>query len=371
MTSLSIGLAISAETPLLDLTPPPAPISLITVDGFPALENVVYGASEITFTLAGTSAYAGDHVIDATEQGQTATGPVNEVPPVVNGFTGVGAQLNCDGGLWAFDPDEGVPDYAFQWRRDGVDIPGATAQAYTQSGDDAGHALSCVVTASQPVGSRSIGTNTVSMPAFAMIERVGSDFLSDNAAGTEGSVTVDLSAYRTGDTILIFAGPGEYVAQGNLTLDGVAATKISTDQFGNTGACQSAFALTLTDPGNATAQIQTLNGTSHNFRAFAVYAMRGYVPTEVSADYRNSGGAGLTTSLTVSNASNAILCCVTGVVWDSATWSAVTLEETETLTGETMSTALAVDVPVGAILPAVNTNTSGRAALISVLLEVT
>lgn len=370
MTSLSLGLAISLDTPLLDLPPPPAPVSLITVDGFPTLDNVILGAAGITFTLAGTSSFAGDHVIDPAEQTQTATGPVNEVLPALTGTPGTGEELICDGGLWAFDPDEGVPSYTFQWHRDGVDIAGATARTYTQTLADAGTALSCSVTASQPVGARTASSADMSVPGVAMLERVGVDFYHDNTAGTEGTVTVDLSAYGAGDTILIFTGPGEYVAQGNLTLDGVAATKISSDQSGNTGARNSAFTITLSGSGSANAQIQTLNGSMTNFRAFAVYALRAYAVTGVSHDFRNSGSAPLSTSLTVTAPGNAVLSCVVGLTWDATTWVAVSEDETEALSGESLGTARALNVPTGTIQPEVSTNAAGRAALISVLLEV-
>lgn len=211
--------------------PLPPPVALTTVNGFPALENVVFGEADITFTLAETSAFAGSHVVDASEQVLIANGPVNEVAPGLNGVSGLGEVLTCDGGLWAFDPDHGSPEYSFQWLRGGISIPGAMGQTYTQVAADSGQELSCLVTASQAIGARSAlsaGLVPGQQPG-GLLERVGGAFYADNTVSTNANITVDLSPYGAGDTLLVFTGAGEFVADGDMSVDGVAATKISTD----------------------------------------------------------------------------------------------------------------------------------------------
>lgn len=369
-----MGIAISVDilSGLGDLPgPTPDPVQLITADGIPAIDGVTFGAGDIVISLAGTSAYPGDHVIDPGEQAQLATGPVNEIAPAVTGTQGAGQVLFCDGGLWAFDPDGGTPVYSFQWQRDGSDIPGAHSRAYTQSVEDDGTGLGCIVTATHANGSRSASSGGVSAPVPNLLQRVGDQFYSDNTSGTTGTINVDLSAYGAGDTLLIFTGPGEYVAAGDLSVDGVAATKISTDRAGNFGARAAVFEHTLSAAGSATTSIQTVNGIEQGTRAFAVYALRGYSVSEVAHAERNSGGAALLNDLTISVPNNAVVSCCLGVIWDGIAWTGATSEETLNIALDSIGTALATNLPTGAVQCSALPNADTRSALISVLLETT
>jgi hypothetical protein len=75
--------------------------------------------------------------------------PVNVTVPYVSPETAaVGASLNCTMGTWTNEP----ASYAYQWMRDGAALTGTSAD-YTIVADDAGHSLSCVVTATNAVGS--------------------------------------------------------------------------------------------------------------------------------------------------------------------------------------------------------------------------
>ena len=68
--------------------------------------------------------------------------PVNSVLPAITGTTTVGQTLTCTSGTWSKSPS-----YAYQWRRDGVAISGATANTRVLAAPDAGAAMSCTVTA--------------------------------------------------------------------------------------------------------------------------------------------------------------------------------------------------------------------------------
>ena len=59
-----------------------------------------------------------------------------------------------------------VPVYAFQWKRDGMAIPGATGQVYDRVAADAGAVLTCDVTASNASGTVTITTSGVICPAL-------------------------------------------------------------------------------------------------------------------------------------------------------------------------------------------------------------
>ncbi len=61
----------------------------------------------------------------------------------------VGSTLTCLEGTWGGHP---APTLSVQWLRDGSAIPGATTATYVVQSADAGHTLSCLVTASNGVG---------------------------------------------------------------------------------------------------------------------------------------------------------------------------------------------------------------------------
>lgn len=85
--------------------------------------------------------------------------PVNTVPPAVSGDATVGATLTCAPGTW----DTGT--ITFQWRRDGIAIPGATSATYVLTAQDAGTTVDCLVTATNADGSTDMATGGVTVPA--------------------------------------------------------------------------------------------------------------------------------------------------------------------------------------------------------------
>jgi hypothetical protein len=74
--------------------------------------------------------------------------PVSLIPPAITGAPVVGQPLGCSQGVWTGPPSS----YAYQWMRQGVDLPGATLASYTVVTDDVGKALRCRVTASNSMG---------------------------------------------------------------------------------------------------------------------------------------------------------------------------------------------------------------------------
>jgi hypothetical protein len=75
--------------------------------------------------------------------------PANNSLPVITGGQVPGTSLVCSTGTWSGSPGS----FSFQWRRDALPIPGATAAAYTIVPADRGHALACAVTAANVTGS--------------------------------------------------------------------------------------------------------------------------------------------------------------------------------------------------------------------------
>ena len=79
----------------------------------------------------------------ATGEGPEPGAPVNTVLPTISGEPVVGKKLTATPGEWDLD---GLT-FAYQWRADGVDIPGATSDRYRVVAADQGKALTVVVTA--------------------------------------------------------------------------------------------------------------------------------------------------------------------------------------------------------------------------------
>jgi hypothetical protein len=83
--------------------------------------------------------------------------PVSSVPPVISGGTSVGSLLTSTLGSWLNFPIS----YAFQWKRNTIDIPSATTSTYTLVQADAAQDIFCVVTATNAGGSTPATSNNI------------------------------------------------------------------------------------------------------------------------------------------------------------------------------------------------------------------
>lgn len=106
-------------------------------------------------------------VSDATPVVTEVSGPINRGEPVISGTTVVGQRLTTTTGAW-----EGTPPitFAYQWRRCGADgglpdasncpaIPGAAANSYVLTPQDAGLRIRVRVTATNASGSTTVASN--------------------------------------------------------------------------------------------------------------------------------------------------------------------------------------------------------------------
>lgn len=84
--------------------------------------------------------------------------PVNTVAPAITGTATVGQTLTCSTGTWT----GATPfTYTYQWKRNNVDILGATLSTYTLVIADDATSIKCTVTATNGSGSVSADSNTV------------------------------------------------------------------------------------------------------------------------------------------------------------------------------------------------------------------
>jgi len=106
-----------------------------------------------------TTKPTGDHVTEVAYSGEGSgaieppAAPVNVDVPLVTGPNGVdpadvGQTLNCTMGNWQGEPT----GYAYQWKADDVDA-GNGDTSYLVDAADAGKTITCVVTATNAIGS--------------------------------------------------------------------------------------------------------------------------------------------------------------------------------------------------------------------------
>ncbi len=87
--------------------------------------------------------------------------PTSTVAPAISGTTTVGSTLTSTHGTWTGT----LPfAYTYQWQREGVDIGGATASTYVVVLADVGDDITCIVTATNAVGSVPATSNTLLIP---------------------------------------------------------------------------------------------------------------------------------------------------------------------------------------------------------------
>jgi Tol biopolymer transport system component len=86
--------------------------------------------------------------------------PGSQSPPRITGRALEGETLTCSPGTFSNGPNS----TAFQWRRDGGDISGATGTTYVVGASDIGHSLTCLVVATNPGGSASAESAVVVPP---------------------------------------------------------------------------------------------------------------------------------------------------------------------------------------------------------------
>jgi hypothetical protein len=101
--------------------------------------------------------------------------PANTVAPLVTGTADEDEVLSCTEGTWV---GTGTISYTYQWQRGSSAISGATSSTYTVTLADRGFLISCVVTATDDLGDRSVSSNFVGpvpLTIFMLLET--GDFL--------------------------------------------------------------------------------------------------------------------------------------------------------------------------------------------------
>jgi hypothetical protein len=112
-----------------------------TTTGSDGTWYILYVSASLSWTAAETKNFS-----------ITASAPVivpNEYPTITGSDHSVGQTLTCSTGTWGYTPTS----YAYQWKKNGVSIGGATSSSYTVQAGDSGAVLTCEVTATNVTGS--------------------------------------------------------------------------------------------------------------------------------------------------------------------------------------------------------------------------
>ena len=153
----------------------------------------------------------------------TAVAPVNTGLPVISGTPAPGQTLSASNGTWANTPTS----YAYQWKRDGVAISGATGSTYAVQSADSGTTLTVTVTASNAGGSAS--ATSAGLAISSLFSSLVAYWKLDEASGTRYDATM------RGNDLPLLGTPGTAPAPINNGTSFVAASSQSLGPSATTG----------------------------------------------------------------------------------------------------------------------------------------
>lgn len=122
-----------------------------------------------------------------------AVAPAIITAPVISGNTLITGTLTVDTGSWNNLPSS----FAYQWKRDAVDVAGATTNSYAKSSPDQDKVITCLVTATNGIGSTGQISNSIG-PIIAAPVGIGAPTISGGT--TVGAVLTVSGGSWTGST---------------------------------------------------------------------------------------------------------------------------------------------------------------------------
>lgn len=133
------------------------------------------------------------------DSGSGGAPPVNTVAPVISGSTSLNSLLSCTTGTWT---GTAPITYAYQWKRNGNDIIGATSSLYTIQVADSAAAITCTVTATDVNGSAAATSNTITAQTFVAPTNTVAPAISGTAQ--EGQTVTCSTGTWTGTPIITY-----------------------------------------------------------------------------------------------------------------------------------------------------------------------
>lgn len=174
----------------------------------------------LDITVIDPSNFAGTYSVDTAD---LQTGPLPLVAPVVSGTPAAGQVLTANDGLWVFETSAGEPVQGWQWRRGGVDIPGAISATYTVQSEDLASGLSVLEIMTDENGTRAVTTQIIaaSFSPTADPALIGWWDASDTATITDSAGAVSNWADKAGSVALTQAFEPQKPETGTRSLNGL------------------------------------------------------------------------------------------------------------------------------------------------------
>lgn len=188
-------------------------------------------------------------------------------PPTISGTGVVGQTLTAATGAWTNLPDS----YAYQWKRGGAAISGATSATYVLQSADGNTAITCTVTATNSIGSGSQTTNAINvLPAFVF--PTGMQAIYSTRLVVNGYAGSCLTVRRMWDNTTANIG---FVGS---NLDVASAVAFLKDGSGNT--VQGFVEAWFDQSGNGNHAVQTTSTPSEFRPSLLVIGQRAYITFE-------------------------------------------------------------------------------------------
>jgi surface protein len=168
-------------------------VLLIAWNSLPSVSSGLNPVFNATFYTAGGAAEAAKTNLEnnygwiITDGGAAVDEPPTTLDtPQISGLNIAGNVLTVDEGLWSGSP---TITFTYQWKRDNVDIVGATLVNYTLTNDDVNTDVTCDLTATNAFGSVTVTSNTVTIQAITG--------LLDEHTGAAAAFAIDSRLYSS------------------------------------------------------------------------------------------------------------------------------------------------------------------------------
>ncbi len=152
--------------------------------------DIMVDEGDFTVTVSGASLAHHNGTHGPFLASDPGTGPLPAVAPLIDGIAVHGETLTALPGLWIHEAGD-PPVIAGVWRRNGIDIAGATGSTYVVNQADGGETITYAATATNAAGSRTQIGNGIAIPVATVPERMAAPTVT--ATGSD-SISASLAA---------------------------------------------------------------------------------------------------------------------------------------------------------------------------------
>ncbi|WP_316214306.1 hypothetical protein [Bradyrhizobium sp. SZCCHNR2032] len=226
--------------------------------------------------------------------------PTNTALPAITGPSLVGGTLRASQGSWSGSPST----YAYQWKSNGTNIPGATTSSYVTQAGDVGNSITCTVTASNGWGSASATSAGVTVSSSLLATYIS------GASNTTTGASFTFSGQNVGAAGPCVIGVEHAIVAGlsvtAVSIGGVACTQIAGAAADSTAGASIDIWYCPNSPGGTQNVVVTMSG-SQTRAAIAVFNLNGTPTTVSGANNKGSGLTSLTAAATIPTNGTAIV----------------------------------------------------------------